>query len=438
MKKLGNRYFTKLAALLMTVMLVAAFMPADVSAAAKDIKVYMTVSNKGVIAKTKDGDAMAWKEVTVKDLDASGDFNYDEALKAAHSAYNSADGYAAASSGWVTSLWGVKDNPGSYYFTKNGGATDLVTTTKISDGDHLIAAVSIDTELYADWACSFDKNEVETTAGKEVTLTLKGFPSMTMNKAVPGNNVSVGTWDNGKMQAVTKTDKNGKVKISFPKPGTYILTAGGTAQDTVKSTDSGGGFWSPYMPADTDKDGETIWGKMDWSTYTTYIGYLAKDYGKGPYPFKEITWFDWNDYDKDTFNLGHLMYSGNVIYDCPLIAPCCIVTVDRADQNMAVKGKKIAVKAKKFKKKARKLSVKRLVSVKNAVGKVTYTIKPANKKAKKLLKCKSGKAVIKSGKVIIKKKAKKGTYKFKITVSAAGSDKYKAAKKTVKAKIVVK
>ena len=61
---------------------------------------------------------------------------------------------------------------------------------------------------------------------------------------------------------------------------------------------------------------------------------------------------------------------------------------------------------------ARKLSIKKLVSVKNAVGKVTYTVKPANKKAKKLLKCKSGKAVIQSGKVIIKKKAKKGTYKF--------------------------
>ena len=122
MGELKKRYFTKMTAWMLVFMLAFSFVPTDAFAAgaAKDITVYMTVSDKGVIAKTKDGEAMAWKEVTVKDLDKSGDFTYDEALKAAHSAYNKEDGYSADSTGWVSAVWGIQNNPGSYYFTKNG------------------------------------------------------------------------------------------------------------------------------------------------------------------------------------------------------------------------------------------------------------------------------------------------------------------------------
>lgn len=59
-------------------------------------------------------------------------------------------------------------------------------------------------------------------------------------------------------------------------------------------------------------------------------------------------------------------------------------------------------------------------------GKLTYTL---NKKAKASKKIK----VSKAGKVTIKKGLKKGTYK--ITVKAAATKNYKAAKKTITIKV---
>ena len=436
MGKLKKRYFTKMAALALVFMLVFSVMPADAfAAAAKDITVYMTVSDKGVIAKTNDGDAMAWKKVTVKDLDGSGDFTYDEALKAAHSAYNKADGYNALSSGWVSSVWGVENNLGSYYFTKNGKATDLVTITKVKNGDYLIVSISQDTVLYADWACIFDKNRTTAKVGQKFSLNLSGFPSMTMNDPIPANNVSIGIWENGKVTSLTKTDKNGKVELTFNKAGTYFVTAFGKARDVIKSTEtvSGGySYWSPFEPTTKDASGKTIWGKTDWSTGDAYIGYTEKDYKDGPYPYEELKWYDLTDYDPDDpFTAGYLMYSGDAIYDCPVIAPCCIVTVDRAAQPMKV-GKKVkAVKASKLKKKRVAIKLKSLIKVSKAMGKVTYKVKAANKKSKKALK-------YKKGKIYIKKNTKKGTYKVRVKVIAAGNSQYKGASKTVTIKIKVK
>lgn len=64
-----------------------------VTTPAKDAKVSLTVSNQGVLASASDGSAVVRKEVTVTDLNSDGILTYDEALVAAHKAYNSADGY---------------------------------------------------------------------------------------------------------------------------------------------------------------------------------------------------------------------------------------------------------------------------------------------------------------------------------------------------------
>ncbi len=95
----------------------------------------------------------------------------------------------------------------------------------------------------------------------------------------------------------------------------------------------------------------------------------------------------------------------------------------KMNQKLTVKKKTIKVKAKKLKKKARK--VKPLI-VKGVKTKVTYKGVGLNKKSKKALKINK-----KTGKITVKKKTKKGTYKMKVTVTAAGNAKYEAAKKTV-------
>lgn len=281
MTRKATMKWMKVVTFILALVLVVSFMPASVFAEDGDdntIKVYMTISDKGTIAKTNDGDAMAWKEVTVSDLDGSGDFTYDEALKAAHKAYNSEDGFVVKSSGWVDSLWGVANNPASYYFTQNGKATDLTTTTKIAEGDYLLAAISLDTEISADWACSFDQFETKVTAGEELSLNLTGFASMTMAEATPSEDVSVGIWEDGTYTEKAKTDENGNVKLTFDKPGTYVVTAQGIASTVFEQTDE----YYPFMKVDNDVNGEPIWGKMDWSTYESFVAYTEEDLARAP------------------------------------------------------------------------------------------------------------------------------------------------------------
>lgn len=95
-------------------------------------------------------------------------------------------------------------------------------------------------------------------------------------------------------------------------------------------------------------------------------------------------------------------------------------------QPMTVKAKAKTAKYRKVRKKAVTVSP---ITVGNAQGKVTY---------KKL----SGSSKLKvnkdTGKVTVKKKTKKGTYKIKVEVNAAGNDRYDPAAKTITVKVRVK
>ncbi len=102
----------------------------------------------------------------------------------------------------------------------------------------------------------------------------------------------------------------------------------------------------------------------------------------------------------------------------------------KRDQKLTVKKKTIKIKAKKLKKKAR--TVKPL-TVKGVKTKVRYKGVGLNKKSKKALKINK-----KTGKIKVKKKTKRGTYKMRVTITAAGSSKYEPAKKTVTVVIKVK
>ncbi len=106
------------------------------------------------------------------------------------------------------------------------------------------------------------------------------------------------------------------------------------------------------------------------------------------------------------------------------------IKVLKKDQKLTVKKKTIKVKFKKVRKKAR--TVKPL-TVKGVKTKVTYKGVGLNKKSKKALKINK-----KTGKITVRKKTKKGTYKMKVTITAAASAGYEAAKKTVTVKIRVR
>lgn len=104
------------------------------------------------------------------------------------------------------------------------------------------------------------------------------------------------------------------------------------------------------------------------------------------------------------------------------------VVITKKKQPMAVKPVLKKVSFKTLKKKAQ--IVKGALIVKKNQGKVTY----------KKLKGSSPKLTIntKTGKITVKKKTKKGTYKIKVKVTAAGNKLYKAGSKTVTVKIRVK
>ena len=85
------------------------------------------------------------------------------------------------------------------------------------------------------------------------------------------------------------------------------------------------------MKSARDANNRPIYGKMDWSTYASYIAYTKTDYGDGPYPMNEIEYVDFADFDAATWTSedGYLLYSGVVTTDAPTIPPVCIVTVTK-------------------------------------------------------------------------------------------------------------
>lgn len=107
-----------------------------------------------------------------------------------------------------------------------------------------------------------------------------------------------------------------------------------------------------------------------------------------------------------------------------------IAKLPKKTNPLAVKGKTATLKYKKLKKKAQTLSVSKAITfTKKGQGAITYTKASGNKKI-----------IInkKNGKITVKKGLKKGTYKVKVKVAAAGNNNYKATVKTITVTIKVK
>ncbi|MBR2599663.1 MAG: CotH kinase family protein, partial [Erysipelotrichaceae bacterium] len=105
-------------------------------------------------------------------------------------------------------------------------------------------------------------------------------------------------------------------------------------------------------------------------------------------------------------------------------------TIDKGDNPLKIKGKKVKVKRKALKKKAKKLAVTKVITfTAEGQGPMTYKKISGNKKLK-INKT--------TGTVKVKKGLKKGTYKMKVKAKAAGNENYKASnwqKVTIKVKV---
>ena len=104
--------------------------------------------------------------------------------------------------------------------------------------------------------------------------------------------------------------------------------------------------------------------------------------------------------------------------------------ITKKSNTLNVKGKTAKVSYKKLKKKARKLAVSKVLKFSNkGIGKLTYK---KTSGSKKITMNKN------NGKVTVKKGLKKGTYKIKVTITAAGNSIYRKASRNVTYKIKVK
>ena len=214
---------------------------------AANAEVTFTVSNKGVLATTPDGQAAIELPVTVTDRNSDGILTYDEALVALHETY-CPGGYEIVK-GFVQKLWDVTTTPkGSYYFVKNNAALSMGVadkTSTVAQGDKLYCCVFTDEKNWSDAICYFTQTEVAAQAGKAFTLNLQGGSSMAVGGYNPGNlaDAQVGIWKDGKFTAIdgAVTDKNGNVTLTLNKAGTYIISASGEIQTQIANWAGGNG-----------------------------------------------------------------------------------------------------------------------------------------------------------------------------------------------------
>ena len=127
------------------------------------------------------------------------------------------------------------------------------------------------------------------------------------------------------------------------------------------------------------------------------------------------------------YNIGGMTYKAETVYDLkdtskPSLEACFGDMKAKKANPIEVKGRKVTVKYRKLKKKAQSIKRSKALKISDAEGKLTYKKVSVSKKKY------SGKFKVntRTGRITVKKGVKKGRYKLRVKVSAAGNNKYKA------------
>ena len=105
-----------------------------------------------------------------------------------------------------------------------------------------------------------------------------------------------------------------------------------------------------------------------------------------------------------------------------------IAKLPKKAQTLTVTTKTPSLKASKLKKKKQTITKSKAFTIKNAKGTLTFKKTAGSKNL----------TISKAGKITVKKKTKKGTYKLTVQVYASGDTEYKSASKIVAIKVKVK
>ncbi|MBO4831065.1 MAG: S-layer homology domain-containing protein [Oscillospiraceae bacterium] len=238
-RKTGKAIGLLLALLMVVSLLPAAALAADddpiadapaAGEAAAPIEVFVTISNAGEVV-------VPMGKVTVEDRDASGTFDVDEALYAAHEAFyegGAGAGYATAVSEYglgITKLWG--DDSGSFgYYNNNAMCWGL--SDPVADGDHLYAYVYADKTAWSDAFAYLDKYDYTAKIGKELSVTLvasAGFDENWLSVFAPCGGAAFKVCDAESLAEISAdkysvTDNgDGTYSLSFSEVGSYMLVA---------------------------------------------------------------------------------------------------------------------------------------------------------------------------------------------------------------------
>ncbi|MBQ7399260.1 MAG: S-layer homology domain-containing protein [Clostridia bacterium] len=257
---------------------------------AASANVYVTLVSDASVVTDKNGEYVAAAKVTVADLDKNGIHTVDEVLYAAHEAYydgGAQEGYASQNTAHglsVAKLWGkgsLEAPTSCGYYLNNNSCWSLADEVK--EGDYIVAFNYYDTIGWSDSYAYFDVNTTEVNKGKTVTLTLNclGYDASwnIVSSPCKGANVEI-LGSNNSAQKVLTTNKNGKVKINFPKSakaGDYYVVACKddnsivpcvcriTVKDTNNTVGSGTAKDIKVYIKISDPEGETYLKKVSYS-----------------------------------------------------------------------------------------------------------------------------------------------------------------------------